>query len=89
MLTPVRKVEVKFLATYSFFSSLSSRGGLRFLRMDSPHISMRWALCTKRSRMPSARVSARPDHSLQRFATHLWLFTYVAVVDFVDAEILR
>jgi DUF2924 family protein len=29
---PVRKVEVKFLATHSFFSSCS---GLRFLRMDS------------------------------------------------------
>ena len=26
----IRKVEVKFLATHSFFSSLSSRGGLRF-----------------------------------------------------------
>src|SRR5208283_6116188 len=27
----------------------------RFLRIDSPRISMRWALCTSRSRMLSAR----------------------------------
>jgi len=29
---------------YFFCSSLSSAGGLRFLRIESPRISMRWAL---------------------------------------------
>jgi hypothetical protein len=46
--------------------SFSSCGGFRFLRIDSPRISMRWALWTKRSRIPQwwdlrfARASARP-----------------------------
>lgn len=30
----------------------------RFLRMASPRISMRWALCTSRSRMPSANMGS-------------------------------
>ena len=30
----------------------------RFLRIESPRISMRWALCTSRSRMPSASVGS-------------------------------
>ena len=30
----------------------------RFLRIDSPPISMRWALCTSRSRMLSAKVGS-------------------------------
>ena len=47
---------------HSFFSS---GGGLRFLRMDSPRISMRWALWTRRSRMPSAMVGS-PICSCQR-----------------------
>ncbi len=37
----------------------------RFLRMESPRISMRWALCTNRSKMPSAAV-ASPICSCQR-----------------------
>ena len=48
-------------ATHSFFSS----GGLRFLRIDSPRISIRWAVCTRRSRMPSAMVGS-PICSCQR-----------------------
>jgi hypothetical protein len=52
----------KLALVHSFFSSC---GGLRFLRMDSPRISMRWALCTKRSRMPSAMVGS-PICSCQR-----------------------
>src|SRR6267154_3329741 len=46
-------------------SGLGSLGGLRFFRMDSPRISMRWALWTKRSRMPSAMVGS-PICSCQR-----------------------
>src|SRR6266478_4253591 len=30
----------------------------RLLRIESPRISMRWALCTRRSRMPSASVGS-------------------------------
>jgi len=43
----------------------------RFLRMDSPRISMRWALCTSRSRMLSARVGS-PICSCH-LATGSWL----------------
>src|ERR1019366_6293504 len=42
-------------SVHSFFSSC---GGLRFLRMDSPRISMRWALCTRQSRMESGPSKA-------------------------------
>ena len=37
----------------------------RFLRIESPRISMRWALCTSRSRIPSASVGS-PICSCQR-----------------------
>ena len=37
----------------------------RCMRIDSPRISMRWALCTKRSRMASANVGS-PICSCQR-----------------------
>ena len=46
-------------------SGLGSLSGLRFFRMDSARISMRWALWTKRSRMPSAMVGS-PICSCQR-----------------------
>ncbi len=39
----VRKVEFKLLQLHSFFSSFS-RGGLRFLRIDSPRTSMRMGI---------------------------------------------
>jgi hypothetical protein len=52
----------KLALVHSFFSSCD---GFRFLRMDSPRISMRWALCTRRSRMPSAMVGS-PICSCQR-----------------------
>jgi hypothetical protein len=39
--TSVRKIGFNLLQLQSFFSSLSSGGGLRFLRMDSRRISMR------------------------------------------------
>ena len=39
--------------------------GPRFLRIESPRISMRWALWTSRSRMPSAAVGS-PICSCQR-----------------------
>ena len=50
------------IPSHSFFSS---GVGLRILRIDSPRISMRWALWTKRSRMPSAMVGS-PICSCQR-----------------------
>ena len=34
------------------FEALYGAAFPRFLRMESPRISMRWALCTRRSRMP-------------------------------------
>ena len=37
----------------------------RFLRIESPRISIRWALCTSRSRIPSANVGS-PICSCQR-----------------------
>ena len=43
----------------------------RFLRIDSPRISMRWALCTSRSRILSARVGS-PICSCH-LATGSWL----------------
>ena len=43
----------------------------RFLRIDSPRISMRYALCTNRSRMLSARVGS-PICSCH-LATGSWL----------------
>src|SRR5947207_10172347 len=43
----------------------------RFLRIDSPRISRRWALCTKRSRMLSAQVGS-PICSCH-LATGSWL----------------
>jgi hypothetical protein len=46
-------------------SGLGALDGLRFFRMDSPRISMRWALWTKRSRMLSAMVGS-PICSCQR-----------------------
>src|ERR1019366_710068 len=48
----------------------------RFLRIDSPRISMRWALCTSRSRMLSARVGS-PICSCH-LATGSWL---VKIID--------
>lgn len=47
----------------------------RFLRIDSPRISMRWALCTSRSRMLSAKVGS-PICSCH-WATGSWLVSTV------------
>ena len=47
------------------FEALYGAAFPRFLRMESPRISMRWALCTRRSRMPSASVGS-PIRSCQR-----------------------
>ena len=47
----------------------------RSLRMDSPRISMRWALCTSRSRMLSAKVGS-PICSCH-LATGSWLVRIV------------
>jgi hypothetical protein len=47
----------------------------RFLRIDSPRISMRWALCTSRSRMLSARVGSQICSC--HWATGNWLVKIV------------
>jgi len=57
-----------FLGAQAFFPP-------RSLRMDSPRISMRWALCTSRSRMLSAKVGS-PICSCH-WATGSWLVRIV------------
>ncbi len=65
------------ISTALFLSSSSERSDAgycslpRFLRIDSPRISRRWALCTKRSRMLSAQVGS-PICSCH-LATGSWL----------------
>ena len=55
-LAPLSSVETIGFPIGHRFSFLSLRP--RFLRIDSPFSSMRWALCTSRSRMESARVGS-------------------------------
>ena len=54
-LAPLSTAEILGMVVHDFSPPVLP---FRFLRMDSPFSSMRWALCTSRSRMLSAMVGS-------------------------------